>query len=38
MRQKLNLLIDHAINSVRYLGDKSQNLVDIAEFIRTRKA
>lgn len=38
MRQKLNLLVDHAINSIRYLGDKSQNLVDIAEFIRTRKA
>lgn len=38
MRQKLNLLIDHAINSVSSLGDKSQNLVDIAEFIRTRKA
>ena len=38
MRQKLNLLIDHAINSVSSWGDKSQNLVDIAEFIRTRKA
>jgi geranylgeranyl diphosphate synthase type II len=38
MKQKLNFLIDHAINSIRSLGDKSQNLVDIAEFIRTRKA
>ncbi len=38
MKQKLNLLIDHAISSIRSLGDKSQNLIDIAEFIRTRKA
>lgn len=38
MKQKLNLLIDHAINSVSSLGDKSKNLVDIAEFIRARKA
>jgi geranylgeranyl diphosphate synthase, type II len=38
MKQKLNLLIDHAVASVKPLGDKSQYLVDIAEVIRTRKA
>lgn len=38
MKQKLNFLIDHAVKSVSSWGDKSKNLVDIAEFIRTRKA
>jgi geranylgeranyl diphosphate synthase type II len=38
MKQKLNLLIDHAIKSISSMGDKTQNLVDIAEFIRSRKA
>ena len=38
MKQKLNILIDHAISSESSWGYKSQNLVDIAEFIRSRKA
>ena len=38
MKQKLNFFIDHAVKSVSSWGDKSKNLVDIAEFIRTRKA
>lgn len=37
MRGKLNSLIDSAIESVKPFGDKSAPLVDIAEFIRTRK-
>ncbi len=38
MREKLNRLINSAITAIESLGDKAQNLVDIAEIIRTRKA
>ncbi len=37
MKEKLNLLIDTAIQSVESLGDKSKALVDIANFVRTRR-
>lgn len=37
MRGQLNSLIDSAIESVKPIGDKSIPLIDIAEFIRTRK-
>ena len=37
MKEKLNYLIDNAIAAIQSVGDKSQSLVDIAEFIRTRK-
>jgi geranylgeranyl diphosphate synthase type II len=37
MKEKLNWLIDNAVQSVSADGDKAQPLVDIAEFIRTRK-
>lgn len=38
MKEKLNLLIDTAIQSVESLGDKSKPLVDIANFVRTRRS
>lgn len=38
MREKLNLLIDTAVQSVESLGDKSKPLIDIANFVRTRRS
>lgn len=37
MRGKLNSLIDNAIEAVKPIGDRAVPLIDIAEFIRTRK-
>lgn len=37
MKEKLNGLIDAAVQSVLAEGDRAKPLVDIAEFIRTRK-
>jgi hypothetical protein len=37
MKEKLNWLIDNAVQSVSSEGEKAQALIDIAEFIRTRK-
>jgi geranylgeranyl diphosphate synthase, type II len=38
MRERLQRLTDVAIESIQSLGDKSQALVDIANFVRTRKS
>jgi geranylgeranyl diphosphate synthase, type II len=37
MKEKLHGLIDNAVNSLNGGGERAQPLIDIAEFIRTRK-
>jgi geranylgeranyl diphosphate synthase type II len=38
IKDKLYRLIDSAIESIREMGDRSNTLIDIAEFVRTRRA
>lgn len=37
VREKLNALVDTAKESIMILGDRAKPLIDVAEFIRTRK-